>query len=140
MMPERYRITGDSFGSDIPENWEEIADFLNEVIEKAWEESGLTEDYNGYDWFHDTVEEIWDKYCSGMLPDAPKAHYYWIDSNWKHGEVFEEKVALFDDDELIAQTTYEAINATEGDLDERFEQIDAWIKSVLGFVPDYHVD
>ena len=72
MMPERYKATADSFGAYIPENWEEITDYLNEIIEKLWDESGLTEDYNGYDYFKDTVFEVWDKYCGGMLPDAPK--------------------------------------------------------------------
>lgn len=50
------RITADSFGSRIPENWEEIAEWLNIRIEDG-----------------EDAETVWENYCSGRYPDAPKA-------------------------------------------------------------------
>jgi len=46
-------ITAESFGSDIPENWQEIADELNRIID----ERGIADD-------HDAVNELWDEYWS----------------------------------------------------------------------------
>ena len=57
-----YYITVDSFGSYCPENWEEIADFLNAIID----ERGISED-------HDAVNELWEAYCNGELEGAPAA-------------------------------------------------------------------
>ncbi len=53
------RIDSESFGSMCPENWEEIASYLNEKIE--------TGDGN--------ADEVWEKYCSGLYPDCPKPFY-----------------------------------------------------------------
>lgn len=44
-------ITADSFGSELPENWEEIADELNREIDRR----GIAED-------HDAVNELWEEY------------------------------------------------------------------------------
>lgn len=55
------RITVDSFGSNLPRNWEEIADFLNNLIEEKGDDSKLA------------VEELWEDYCSGRIEDAPEA-------------------------------------------------------------------
>ena len=52
------KFTGDSFGSNCPDNWEEIVDFLNSILE-----SGPEGD----------MEEIWEQYCSGSLEGAPEA-------------------------------------------------------------------
>ena len=46
-------ITAESFGSDIPENWQEIADELNRIID----ERGIADD-------HDAVNELWEEYWS----------------------------------------------------------------------------
>lgn len=73
-----YHITEDTFGSDCPTNWEEIADFLNSLIDRTldqtpgaydpgYDDSGLSADG------HDVVDAIWDRFCSGDLPDAPEA-------------------------------------------------------------------
>lgn len=70
MMPEKFMITVDSFGSDLPANWKEIADFLNGLLEEIWDKEGH-DDFD--DDFKETVEDIWDRYCSDMIPDAPKA-------------------------------------------------------------------
>lgn len=53
-------ITAESFGADLPENWEEIADYLNETIR----ERGIEDDHN-------EVNELWEAYWNGNLPDAP---------------------------------------------------------------------
>lgn len=56
-------ITSDSFGSDLPENWEEIADYLNEIIRSS---SILFDD-------EDTAQMVWENYWNGCYPNAPKA-------------------------------------------------------------------
>ena len=55
-------ITADSFGSDLPANWEEIADYLNDIIRSyniLWEDD-------------DTAQVVWENYFNGCYPDAPK--------------------------------------------------------------------
>ena len=49
---ENY-ITAESFGADLPENWREIANELNEIID----ERGIADD-------SDAVNELWDEYWS----------------------------------------------------------------------------
>ena len=46
-------ITAESFGADIPENWEEIAQQLNAIID----ERGIADD-------QEAVNELWDEYWS----------------------------------------------------------------------------
>ena len=71
-----YHITADSFGSDIPQNWEEIADYLNDLIDSALEsadgafdpahdDTGLSAEG------HDIVDGIWERYCAGQIDGAP---------------------------------------------------------------------
>ena len=55
-------ITMDSFGSDCPANWEEIADFLNNLID----ERGIYDD-------RDELDQLWEDYCNGDIPNAPEA-------------------------------------------------------------------
>lgn len=55
------KITAESFGSNCPKNWEEIADFLNEIIEEKEDDSKKN------------VEEIWEDYCAGRIENAPEA-------------------------------------------------------------------
>jgi len=57
-----YWVTADSFGDTIPANWEEIADFLNNIIR----ERHIEED-------HDACNELWEDYCNGDIPGAPIA-------------------------------------------------------------------
>jgi len=54
------RITVDSFGSNLPRNWEEIADFLNNLIEEKGDDSKLA------------AEELWEDYCAGNIKGAPE--------------------------------------------------------------------
>ena len=51
--------TAESFGSSIPENWEEICDFLNHKYE---EEKDI---YNS--------NEVWERYWQGEYKNAPVA-------------------------------------------------------------------
>lgn len=48
-------ITAESFGSDIPENWQEIADELNAIIEAR----GIEDDAAA---INDLWEEYWSKH------------------------------------------------------------------------------
>ena len=52
---------GDSFGANIPVNYEEICDFLNDYFEE-----------NGYT-TKEEANDIWEDYCNGKIPDAPIA-------------------------------------------------------------------
>ena len=55
-------ITADSFGADCPSNWEEIANYLNDIIRSAcilFDEE-------------DTAQVVWEAYCNGNYPNAPK--------------------------------------------------------------------
>lgn len=64
-----WHINMDSFGDTCPSNWEEIADYLNAIIEAKedlFEDGELTRDGR------DFIEQLWEQYCSGDLPDAPK--------------------------------------------------------------------
>lgn len=57
---EEYWITADSFGPDLPANWEEIAEYLNVQIASF----GIAHDDN-------EVNELWEDYWQGKFPDAP---------------------------------------------------------------------
>lgn len=54
-----YYITAESFGADLPENWEEIARELNEAIDAG----GIAED-------RDAVEALWDSYWHDWFPGS----------------------------------------------------------------------
>ena len=54
-------FNAESFGSDIPANWEEICDFLNAVAA----ERGITDDHN-------EENDLWEEYWHGDLPGAPE--------------------------------------------------------------------
>ena len=52
----KHYVTAESFGAEIPENWEEIARYLNEVIDDL----GIAEDAN-------EVNDLWDRYWAGEV-------------------------------------------------------------------------
>ena len=56
----RNVITGDSFGSCCPVNWEDIAAYLNQVID----DRGIADD-------REAIDELWTAYCRGELTGAP---------------------------------------------------------------------
>ena len=62
----KYIIDEDSFGSNCPKNWEEIADFLNEIIESRADGDYDVDDMNALS------DEVWEQYCNGELKDAPE--------------------------------------------------------------------
>lgn len=51
-----HYITENSFGAEIPDNWGQIADFLNGIID----ERGIEYDLNA-------VNELWDDFWSGKI-------------------------------------------------------------------------
>ena len=57
-------VTVDSFGPDCPENWEEIADFLNRIID---EHEPLPDEREEYEWHCD----LWETYWHGEIPGVP---------------------------------------------------------------------
>ena len=61
-MEIREIITADSFGSDCPTNWEEIAAALNQIIA----DRGIADD-------DDAIDSLWEDYWNGDLPGVPKA-------------------------------------------------------------------
>ena len=73
-----YEITMDSFGQDLPENWEEIAAYLNDIIDGYREElTTCSADEDGIEYFDQEEfdrrrEALWEAYWAGELPDAPK--------------------------------------------------------------------
>lgn len=72
-------ITAESFGADIPENWEEIAQQLNAIID----ERGIADD-------QEAVNELWDKYWSNGC--TVKSWYIVDDCTKSKGQIFTEKV------------------------------------------------
>ena len=74
-------ITIESFGADVPENWEEIAEYLNNIIR----ERGIENDHN-------EVNDLWEAYWQGEFSDAPVARILWYalmkdrdDTDWGAG-------------------------------------------------------
>ena len=64
-----YHITMDSFGQECPENWEEIADYLNEIIDSM---DGITDEIGELTpEGREQIDALWEQYCAGELPDAP---------------------------------------------------------------------
>ena len=58
MTKQDAYITENSFGSDLPHNWERAASYLNDLIDQ------LPEDENG-DIDPEDVRFIWESYCNG---------------------------------------------------------------------------
>lgn len=68
-MFEKYRFTEDSFGSECPDNWEEIADYLNDKLKETFTEldKNNAEDHE----YSCERDEIWEQYCCGIFSDIP---------------------------------------------------------------------
>lgn len=66
---EKDLVTAESFGSDLPFNWEEIADYMNERIMSG-----------------DEASEVWEAYWNGEYSDAPKAVTEQFDVEYQGGE------------------------------------------------------
>ena len=69
-------ITMDSFGDSCPKNWEEIADFLNAIIERYRAEASYLDEYDDLivdeDALRRDCDRLWEAYCAGDVIDAPK--------------------------------------------------------------------
>jgi len=75
-MLDKFMITEDSFGPVLPSNWQEIAEYLNSLLEDAWDKAGIDSRFPSCDDlrdFRETTEEIWAQYWNGMFSDAPEA-------------------------------------------------------------------
>ena len=73
----KNHITVESFGSEVPMNWEEIAAYLNNLIDEKIEASGMDPDpVSGSEEardLHDLIDSIWNAYWNGEYNDAPAA-------------------------------------------------------------------
>jgi hypothetical protein len=69
-MKAREMFTGDSFGWNCPENFQEICDALNSIAE---EELGDEEDE---DIRFEIINSIWERFCSGQLEGVPEGRNY----------------------------------------------------------------
>ena len=88
-------ITADSFGSECPTNWEEIAEFLNEIIRDKREtvneelaEIEANKNDNGVSFtescerimdiernFESWCDDLWETFCRGELNGAPEPKF-----------------------------------------------------------------
>ena len=72
---KNFEITMDSFGSECPANWEEIADFLNDIINGWIEELTIVDEDGAEELDEDTLTErvngLWETWCAGELEGAP---------------------------------------------------------------------
>ncbi len=80
-------ITAESFGSELPENWEVIANELNAIIE----ERGIEDDKAA-------VNELWEEYWSTTIP----VHFF-AGEGRKYADV---NYLLSDDGKLYAEVEY----------------------------------
>ena len=72
---EDYFINADSFGSELPENWQEIANAMNaEITERFNEVLTARSDYEA----DETTEK------ENRLNNAAEAFLYWLDDFWDH--------------------------------------------------------
>lgn len=72
-------INAESFGAECPENWEEIAEEINTIINKQ----------AGDDADQETVNEIWDKYFAGEIGT--------VTNSWGVAVDFKVAVNMMDD-------------------------------------------
>lgn len=72
---EDYFINADSFGSELPDNWEEIAEAMNEIITQKFND--VLEAREKYDADSTTENE-------NALNDAAQLFLYWLDDFWDH--------------------------------------------------------
>jgi hypothetical protein len=59
----------DSFGQECPANWEEIANYLNNIIDSM----DITDPDTGDITLdgREALADLWERYCAGDMPDAP---------------------------------------------------------------------
>lgn len=61
-------INSDSFGSDLPDNWEEIVSSVNDAIDNELQHYDYdgNEDANGEFVDRDDLDTLWEKACGNM--------------------------------------------------------------------------
>ena len=75
-MPYAWRIDGESFGANCPDNWEEVANALNEEIERRATANGIDEDdMDSYDediieQMRDIAAQVWEDWCCDKIGPA----------------------------------------------------------------------
>jgi hypothetical protein len=59
----------DSFGQECPANWEEIANYLNNIIDSM----DITDPDTGDITLEgrEALSDLWERYCAGDMPGAP---------------------------------------------------------------------
>lgn len=118
-----YYVTADSFGSEVPSNWEEIAAFLNSLTD----ERGIAED-------HDACNDLWEAYWAGELDGAPEA---------KTGMTMREEIEAlareikardtWDGDQLAKLCEYAGLSEEWAQADgDTFEQVAYKAAEILG--------
>lgn len=70
-----YFINADSFGSELPDNWEEIAEAMNAEIEEKFKD--VLEAREKYNADSNTENE-------NALNEAAVSFLYWLDDFWDH--------------------------------------------------------
>lgn len=86
----KYYVTGDSFGADCPDNWEEIADSINEFLDEVWDsateeeqdEREQHEERAEREW-RDFTEWVWENYCTHEGDDYLPLDIDRIRKEWK---------------------------------------------------------
>lgn len=66
MKGDQKMFNENSFGSNCPVNWEEIADFLNDLYEERTH--GITDT----DQMNCISDQIWEDYCCGNIANVPE--------------------------------------------------------------------
>lgn len=73
MFDKRFNM--ESFGNDCPVNYDEICQYLNDIVDK-WVDDNV--DMSSEWWSHENevafseaMDTIWEKYWRGEYPDAP---------------------------------------------------------------------
>ena len=65
-------ITADSFGDNCPNNWEEIAAYLNKIMDDTADKLGE----DAQDWeLHDLSNDLWEKFCAGEIEGCPEPEF-----------------------------------------------------------------
>ena len=66
-----HHITIDSFGQMCPANWEEIASYLNNIIDGM--EDDIVDEYGDLTFEgREKIDEIWQNYCNGTYDAVVK--------------------------------------------------------------------
>lgn len=106
MKKYEAHITVDSFGADLPANWEAAADLLNEKIDALAED-----EFGNID--EEEVNEIWENYCAGDYDDeiepvkVTKFELRTKDAEFKNRNEIHEGCAFDTEDESTLIATFE---------------------------------